>query len=191
MTATLTLKHGDFTLELAGDFTKTQAYLLQYGFTQSMQDAVAGTAKAVRDLAADCRKGGDGFDKAMAKWTKTLEYTVMPDADFAIDADVEKVASMAMHQDATMRYEAILTGTVGTRSGGGRLPPVDRTMAEIAEEEIRAAHATRKIKLPDAAGMRDLVQRHLAKNGERLGAEAVRRIESAKAAADSAAELLG
>lgn len=185
------LTHGDFAIEMAGDYTATQRYLLQYGFTQSMQDAVAGTAKSVRELAAECRAGGDDFDKALVKWQKLVGEVGMEGADFedTIGA-VEAVAKAAVKADAQSRYDAILAGTVGSRTGGPRVPQVDRVAMDIAEEEIRVAHTTKKIKLPDAAGMRELVQRHVAKNGDRLRASAQRRIDDAKAAADSAAELL-
>ena len=159
------LTHQTFSAE-SGDLPeKAIAYLLQYGFTQSMQDAVAGSAKAVKDLAAACRAGGDGFDKAHAKWLKwAKDCNMIEDLDFANNEHVELFAKRAVTKDAEERFMAILAGTVGTRGGGPRLDPVERVMREIAEAAIKAQCKSKGIKLPSDAEMKEYVRLFLEAN---------------------------
>lgn len=180
-----TVSYNGHALPVADMSAKTVAYLLQYGFAQSLQDAVAGSAKAIKDLAAECRKGGDGFDKAFAKWEKAYDYAELLTADFMSDADVDLVAKRTVSRDQAERFDAILAGTVGTRSTGPRGDVVSRVMAEIAEKVIRQVHATKGMKLPDAAGMKAYIAQYLDKYADKTRAEAEAQIARDKAMAES------
>jgi hypothetical protein len=71
-------------------------YLLQYGYDQSMQDAIAGRAKRLRDKAQeDATKNGTAID---------------PDElDKSVEADIQGALGK--------KHDAIVNGTVGTRVG--------------------------------------------------------------------------
>ena len=168
---------GGFTLDLDGDFTKPQAYLLQYGFNQSMQDAVAGTAKAVRDLAAKCRAGGEDFDAAAKRWEKVCGEVGADGSDFESDDDVEAVAKAAVSADAAARYEDIVAGAVGTRTNGPRRDELTKEMEGIAEKMIHASYTKSKTKLPTPAEMRKLVADMIASPaGVKIKAQAERNL---------------
>lgn len=158
------LTHQKIEIDSATLPEKAVAYLLQYGFTQSLQDAVAGSAKAIKTLAAECRAGGDGFDKAHAKWLKACEYAGHVDVRFDEDASVETLAKATVEADLQARLADILAGTVGTRSGGPRLDPVERVMREIAEAAIRAQCKAKGIKLPTDAEMKEYVRLFIEAN---------------------------
>lgn len=179
------VKYGDFELDTA---TLPQAaidYLLNHGFKQSLQEATAGSAKAVRDLAAACRAGGDGFDKAFVKWIKACDYAGKPGASF--ESDVEIVAEWTVARDLDERFAAISAGTVGTRGPSGpRAGETERRMAIIAERVIRNLHAKQGKKLPDAAGMKEYVKQYLDKYGDATRAKAEKEIAEEREAAESA-----
>jgi hypothetical protein len=97
------------------------AYLLQYGYDQSMQDSIAGRAKRLRDKAnEDAAKNGSVVDAAQ------------------LDTDVESDIMGALGK----RHDAIVNGTVGTRVGRSADP-----LAEIAREIVGAQLAAKGLKV--------------------------------------------
>lgn len=129
------------------------AYLLQYGFAQSLQDSIAGLAKkkteeleATDDFKAG-RMSADG---------------VRDEVDLAILTQLEK------------RQAAILAGTIGIREPGVAKDP----LSSLAREQVRAALAKKGLKV-EKEKLAELVSAHVEKNRDALKAELTRRAESA------------
>lgn len=141
----------------------SQDYLVHYGFQQSMQDCIAGTAKeASADYVEQCKKAKKKpNDVDMASAVKT-----------AIEAQLGK------------RLDAIVQGTVGIRTHAPRDP-----LMTIAREEIwgalrQPANAEKKKAIQamekDARNekLNQLSKDHLDKNRARIEAEHQRRQQS-------------
>lgn len=89
------------------------AYLLQYGWNQSLQDCIAGRAKAVKDEYEEkCKKDGEEVDS---------------------DELAEAIKSDILG-NLSKRFDAILAGNVGVRAGR----PRDELRA-IAQEMVKRA----------------------------------------------------
>jgi hypothetical protein len=102
------------------------AYLLQYGFSQSLQDSIAGRAKSVREEMTDAK------DKP-AGWTVPSEAVIAA----AIDADIDGMLQK--------RSAAILAGTVAVRTSEPKDP-----WAGIIREILVKSAAKQGKKLPKA-----------------------------------------
>lgn len=177
--SSLTLTHGDhITLGVSELLSRplAVAYLLQYGFTQSLQDSVAGLGKAVRE-----EKGEDGEPK----------YTT--------DAEIAAEVLARTNAKQTARLASILDGSIGTRGNGGgaRVSPIEKTMSAIALEEYRAAVAAHnvanpgnKLTIPTGDVLRDQLGQYMAAHDQRLREKAAQRIAEAKANADAAGSLI-
>jgi hypothetical protein len=82
------------------------------------------------------------------------------------------------------RWEAILNGTVGTRSGGPRLRGLDAFIRDVADERIKAVLAATNAKLakdqhkvlPKGEAMQALREKFIAANADSIKAEAQRRM---------------
>lgn len=161
------LEHGDFKTNLDSITAKGVEYLLRNGFKQSMVDCVAGLAKDVRENEADYRK--------------ELEA----DASISLDDLISEVLDARMRQ----RFDDIVKGEVGVRSGAPRATPLEKMVAEVAWERIKAAAIATKMKLPTEAGAKaQLVKGYLDSNAEakaEITAEAEARLEKAKSDASS------
>lgn len=148
------LEYNGFKAKVSEIDAKGIAYLLQYGLAQSLQDSVAGYAKKLRDEVTD--KG-------------ERVYT---------DEQVADEVTLRM----TERFDDILAGEVGARIGGGpRLSGIDKIMRDVAREEIKAAVVKAGMKNPDTKKMAELIESHIAKNGDRLRVEAQARLDKAAA----------
>lgn len=100
-----------------------------------------------------------------------------------------EVAQMA--EDArSKRFDAILAGEVGTRVGS-RATPIERIMADIAEERVRAIAVARGVPMPKKDVLKAAVAKVLERQGADIKAEAEARLAGAKAAADAAGDILG
>lgn len=99
---------------------------------------------------------------------------------------------------AGRRADIVTNLLAGKFSAGGnsgpRLRGVEAVMHEIAVEVIRGAYASRGLKWPTGKGaaeiIRDLAGKYIAKNETTVRAEAIRRMEAAKAQDAVLAELL-
>lgn len=191
------VSYGDFATDMSVLSDHSIRYLLQYGFAQTLQDARAGSAKEVRDTAAACVKGGDGFDKAFAKWNRLIKAAGAGESDYEDADDVSQLAGMKAEADMRAKFNAILSGEIGTGAGGVRLDPVERTMRTIAEREIRAAIAAHnsanpsaKMAMPKGDDLAALVGDHILENGDDLRAKAEAEIAATQRAAAGAAGIL-
>ena len=128
------------------------AYLLQYGWAQSLQDTIAGLAKA---------KAQELHETDDYKSGKLTDGNVADEVSLAILAQLEK------------RQAAILAGTIGVRVGTVRDP-----LAGLAREQVKTALAKKGIKV-EKEKLAELVASHIAKNGEALRAELARRAADA------------
>lgn len=124
------------------------AYLIQYGFAQSMQDCIAGLAKAKRaDLEAT-----DDF-----KAGKLTPENIADEISLAILTQLEK------------RHKAIVEGTIGIRASAPR-----DELSSLAREQVRAALAKKGVKV-EKEKLAELVAAHIEKNRDKLVAELERR----------------
>lgn len=169
----LILTHGDnITLPVANLSNTSLSYLLQYGFTQSLQDAVAGVAKATKDAIAN--------DRAAA--VKAIDGATTDMTD-------ERLVEIAVANKTAARLTAIREGTVGTRRVGPRKTGVESIAWDIAVDEIKALAAKAGKKLPaKAADFNPMVEKYLTKHGDRIGKLATKRLAELNRATDSAAD---
>jgi hypothetical protein len=86
-------------------------YLLQYGFAQSMQDCIAGRAKAVREELAEKMK--------------------QPDAIQLTDAEIEAAVEADLKGALGKRMDAILAGTVAVRQAAEAKDPASGIVREL------------------------------------------------------------
>jgi hypothetical protein len=130
------------------------AYLMQYGWAQSLQDSIAGAAKAKRsDLeATDAYKNGE-----------------MDDDELADEIDLFVLGKLEA------RAKAIREGTVGARVSEPRDP-----VTKLAREQVLAALKAKgkKVDLKTDDGkaiFEKLVAQHVEKSGDAIRAEVARR----------------
>lgn len=141
-------------------------YLLTYGLNKSLQDSVAGLAKAVREDEANKGLTDEAMDKAIA--------TALQDA-------------------MAKRFAKILTGEVG--SGGGRGPQlrgIDKVLFDVAEEWLTAAAAKAGKKLPEKmTERRPLIEAYRdGKRKDAIAKEAAKRFKAAESDDGAADEIL-
>lgn len=139
-------------------------YLLQYGFAQSMQDCIAGAAKAVaEDLAEEAKK------KGLAE----------PSNDEIKTATEANVAGLL-----GKRWDALISGDMGNRAPQQRDPILALAREEVwnalrRPENAAAAKAIRAMeKESKSAKITQLATDHKAKHLARLEAEVKRRLEA-------------
>lgn len=137
---------------------KALAYVIMNGFNQSMTDAAAFTKEQKAE--------------ALAKAQETNPEATLEDVTLAMATEARQ-----------KRFDAILSGTVGFRSGGGsaRLPQIEKVMKDIALERIKAAVVAKGVAMPKGDKLKAFVEQYLAKNGDAVRAEAQTRIDTAKA----------
>lgn len=137
-----------FTLDTASLPQASLDYLLQYGFAQSLQDCIAGLAKAKR---AELEETDD------FKAGRLSPEAVQDEVDLAVLAKLEE------------RHKAIAEGTVGARVG----QPRDE-VTSLAREQVKAALAKKGVKV-DKDKLAELVAAHVEKSRDKLVAEIARR----------------
>ena len=151
-----TVSHDGVDLALADVSTAGLNYLLQYGYTQSMQDAVAGLAKAVKGNPAKYRKPSE--------------------TSLSIEALVERVLTDKLNE----RENAIVSGTIGTRKTGPKLSSLERMVQTVGKERLAAAASAKGRKLPAVGSdqFKNLLEAYIEKYADDVMAEAKTRIES-------------
>ena len=116
------------------------------------------------------------------------------------EANAEAVsAKVKEFQSATLA--ALAEGTIGTRTGGTSIDPIERRAEVIARKEVvailsnagtKVPKGEQKVKMGEAEfTMADLIERRMAKYGDRLRADARRELEAEAKAKAKLAEKLG
>jgi len=132
-------RHGvDFAANVESMSAETIAYLLQYGWSQSLQDSVAGRAKAVREEVT-------GKDPLLSE-AGILE---------AIRQD--EVGTMQK------RMDAILANTIGARVGMAR-DPLEVEVRRLGRIELSAAAKKAQKKLPKKEAYNEMLGRFIEAN---------------------------
>lgn len=134
---------------------KAVEYLLQYGWAQSLQDSIAGLAKAKR---ADLEETDD------------FKNGLLSEDDILAEI---KAATLAKLSE---RAKAIVEGTIGAKVGTGKVDDITK----LAREQVSAALKAKGMKLDmktdeGKAKFAELVENHKTKNGDKLRAEIERR----------------
>lgn len=147
------------------------AYLLQYGFAQSLQDSVAGRAKAVKEelikakaaeIARDhADETDEGREELLADWLNTEAESIADQIDMDVLGTMQK------------RFDAILAGTVATRAAAEPKDPY----AAIIREALQSAAKAKGKKLPkaDSDEYKALAERFRTAKAEWLAEELERR----------------
>jgi len=177
-TTTSILKYGRWETDANTLPPKAISYLLHNGFTQSMTDAAATTRE---DKAKVLREGGHEADAVK-----------MESGDGkALSTEGATHLATAVDKWRQERFDAIMSGTVGTRVGGGgpRKDPLVRTMEDIAEERLRAHCSVKQVAMPKGDVLKQALAIILRKGGEALKAEAQARLQQASAMADELGDL--
>lgn len=131
--------------------------LAQRGFTHVMGNEVA---SALASMKKETNEDG------------TVKYS---DAEIASAASAKREAKLA----------EMAAGTLGVRVGGARPTGIDKMVRDIAISELRAIAVAKKASLPKKAEeLNPLIEKHLAKHGDRIRAKA-------QAQADELAALAG
>lgn len=156
------------------------AYLLQYGWAQSLQDSIAGRAKAVLQEIEDSERA------------KIIEAAKPNDPDPAeVNSEIGQFMVMfaAEHRKAVLadiegqlnkRADAIKAGTVGARVSTPR-DAFESMCVKIAGEMLSAALKAKGLKRPEKDKAEALVKDIRAKRADKIESEAKRRIEAASA----------
>ena len=170
--ADLVLRHesGGIALPI-GDVTSPEAiaYLLQYGFSKSLQDSVAGKLKV---FLAGVRNTSEDTAKGLPEW-KAEPMT-------------EDEAKVEIQRLLAERADDIRTGSVTRRAGGPRLRGIDWYIREVAKDFLAKAAAAKGKKLPaKAADLQPRLDAYTTKNADKVRAEAQRRMDADNAAADT------
>lgn len=97
----------------------------------------------------------------------------------------------ALQDTMQKRVTAIMQGTIGARVGTPRMTGIEKVMADIAREDLKAAAVSVKRKLPTGKELTELVNKYIARHEATLREKAQARLDSAQNAADDAAEILG
>lgn len=157
---------------------KAAAYLLEYGWSQSLQDKVSGAKDKVLN----------GDAEAVLKVMKAAGLTV--DGVDVSSLDRKALAEQVLSAMMDSRAEAILDGTIGHRVGGARLDPVERAVRDIVDSIIVNRARAKKLPVPKGQDLTDLRDDYLSNvaNATRVKAMAEARVaEEAELAADAAA----
>jgi len=155
MKLTYTRNGKEYSVETESLKAESLSYLLQYGFSQSLQDSIAGAEKAVRQ-----------------------EYKEQADAAGETVDEAEVAEAVKQDIDGTLqkRVDAILAGTVGTRVPQQR-DPFAAMCKRIATEMARKGFKAANIKWPkDRAD--EVVGKVLEKHKAAIEAEAKKRLDA-------------
>lgn len=102
----------------------------------------------------------------------------------------EDAITLELNRLRTERFEAIMSGDITTRAGGPRLHGIDQFIRIIADEEIKAAAAKIKHKLPKGEKYTIMRDKYVAKHEDRIREAAQTRMAALSADTSDAADLL-
>lgn len=154
------------------------AYLLQYGWAQSLQDSIAGRGKTVLEEIAnshraaliEAAKPNDPDPVLIAD--QLTEYMQVNRADIAEQVRADIAGTL------NKRADAIKSGTVGARVAQPR-DAFESMCMKVAGEMLLAALKAQNTKRPKPDAFTELAKKVRAKHAEKVEAEATRRIEAA------------
>lgn len=136
------------------------AYLLQYGFAQSLQDSIAGLAKATTE-----------------DWN--ARRTAAEAGGLTFDERLEDTVFSAINGQLLKRLDAIVAGTIGTRTASAPRDPYAAECRKIAREMLTGALRAKGIAMPkDKAKVEELLANIQEKYSARINAEARTRLEA-------------
>jgi hypothetical protein len=137
------------------------AYLINYGFRQSMQDSIAGRAKAVRE---------------------EMETFTRADGTTFTQEQINKAVADDIAGTLGKRLDAIKSGAITQRAAGEPRDPFAAMCRRIAVEILRATAKAKGKKLPkaDSDEYEALVGKVLAAKAEDIETEAKRRMAAAE-----------
>jgi len=156
-------------------------YLLQNGWSQSLQDVCAGVwGKVWDELAAETMKGM-GLVAADPKKAPFAEFEAYlkanPDKAKIFEAAVDETAKTTELALIEKRIDAIKANKVGTRAGQGG-DAVEVQIRALARENLPADVKARGFKMPkDTESKNALLDEYIALHREDLEAEAVEIVE--------------
>lgn len=178
MVATRYARHGR-TWGLDTDDLSSLDYLLQYGYSQSMQDVVAGTRKSVWEELADraAKDLGLVIDKETAKkerYRPFVEYLAKhPTYAATFDNLHESETVKTELSQLEKRHAAIIANEVGSRSGMGDDDPVGVEMRRLATKPFAAWVKAQGYTMPkDRELKRELLDEYLELNDDLFRPEA-------------------
>lgn len=156
---------------------KAATYLLEYGWSQSLQDKVSG--------AKDKILNGNVETVVKALKAAGLDVTGIDVASLDRKAAAESALSAMMDN----RASAILDGSIGHRVGGQRLDPVERAIRDIVDSIIVNRARAKKLPVPKGQDLSDLRDDYLSNvaNATRVKAMAEARVAEEAALAEDAA----
>lgn len=154
------------------------AYLLQYGWAQSLQDSIAGRAKAVLQEISDAERArlieaAKPGDPDPAEIQAGVDEYMTANA-----ADIRRQVLEDIEGQLAKRADAIKAGSVGTRVAQPR-DAFASMCKKIAGEMLLAALKAKNTKRPKPDAFEALVVQVLDKHKDKIEAEAKRRIDAA------------
>lgn len=154
------------------------AYLLQYGWAQSLQDSIAGRAKSLLGEISDSERAR--LIEA-AKPNDPDPELIQLDVDEYMQSNAELIRKQVLSEiEGTLnkRADAIKAGSVGARVSAPR-DAFASMCKKVATEMLLAALKAKNTKRPKPDAFEALVVQVLEKHKEKIEVEAKRRIEAA------------
>lgn len=150
------------------------SYAIAYGYRQTLQDSIAGVIAGVTQTAKKATNNWswDKITDAAKDWglIGTLPES-LADVD-GMKAWANELADVIVAD----RLSDVLAGKVQTRSVGPRLKGIDAVMRDYTDELIAAEATRRGKKMPSGDSLQNLRGIYLAKQGDKIKAEAERRM---------------
>lgn len=138
------------------------AYLLQYGWAQSLQDCIAGRAKKVREEYA----------------AQNAEAAAKGDQE-ADSSEIEEAVESDLDGQLSKRMDSIIAGTMGQRESVSR-DPFGSMCLRIAAEMLTKALKASKTKVErNSDKWKELLAQVNEKYADQITTEAKRRLDSA------------
>lgn len=162
--------YGGLTLDLTKMSPVGIAYLLQYGYSQSLQDSAAGAKKLATEAYNTRHTDAAAFDKLCAEMDQSY--------DSMAGLGAEEFANAYTAHCRAERSHGIFTDSLGQRVGGGGGPvdPIAKLQKDIAKERLAAACKKAGVKMFTGETLQSRITQLLAgKHFDDIHAEAVRR----------------
>lgn len=163
-----------FTFDISNASRDALAYIVGFGFRQALSDATAGLPKAIgaawehRNAQGDAAKAYEGFCE-----------TAGLDPDHARGMALGAFTAAVCDGARRVRYERIMSGTIGTRGPGKpRVDSSEKLAMAIAKEWLVAAAKAKGKALPTGDNLVHMIQEYRNKYAEQIAAEITRRTAS-------------